>query len=88
MMRNLFGGGNAGNGGGGLFNMLGRFREFMQNPMAAMMNSGLNVPQNIQNNPEGIINYLRSSGQMNEQQFQQANQFAQMAQSFIGNGRW
>jgi len=33
----------------------------------------------LQNNPEGTVNYLRNSGQMSEQQF---NQFSQMAQQF------
>lgn len=91
-MSNFFGGGNqsGGNFGGPFGNMMnwfGKFRQFMQNPIQAMMGSGMNIPQNIQNNPEAIINYLRSSGQMSDDQYNQAAQFAQGAQNFFGNGK-
>lgn len=90
-MRNFFGAPNAGGGFGGSFgnmmNMIGQFRQFMQNPMGYFMNSGMSIPQNIQNNPEAIVNYLRSSGQMTEQQYNQVANMAQMAQGMFGNGR-
>lgn len=86
-MRSLFGG-NGGPGFSGPFgnmmNTLTKFREFMQNPVGAFMGTGLNIPPNIQNNPEAITNYLRSSGQMTDDQYNQAVQFANMAQNFIG----
>lgn len=89
-MRNYFGGGQN-NGGPGLpgpfgnvMNIIGKFREFMQNPLGAMFNSGLNIPQNIQNNPEAITNYLRSSGQMSDNQFNQVSQLASWAQNLFG----
>ena len=62
--------------------MMQKFNQFRQNPVGALMGMGFNVPQHLQNNPEGIVNYLRNSGQMTDEQF---NQFSQMAQQFQNN---
>ena len=91
-MQNFFGrGGNSfGQGSpmpgpfGNMMSMFSKFQEFMQNPIGYFMSSGINIPQNIRNNPEAITNYLRSSGQMTEEQYNQAAQMANMAQSFFG----
>ena len=95
-IRNFFGMGNPqrGMGSPGGFNMPGpfgnamklisQFRQFMQNPMSAFTSAGMNIPSNIQNNPEAITNYLRSSGQMTDDQYNQAAEFANMAQSLFG----
>ena len=64
---------------GNFFDMMQKFNQFRQNPIGALMGMGYNVPQHLQNNLEGTVNYLRNSGQMSEQQF---NQFSQMAQQF------
>ena len=64
---------------GNFFNMMQMFNQFRQNPIGALMGMGFNVPPHLQNNPEGTVNYLRNSGQMSEQQF---NQFSQMAHQF------
>lgn len=64
---------------GNFFNMMQMFNQFRQNPIGALMGMGFNVPPHLQNNPEGTVNYLRNSGQMSEEQF---NQFSQMAQQF------
>lgn len=61
------------------FDLMQKFNQFRQNPIGALMGMGYNVPPHLQNNPEGTVNYLRNSGQMSEQQF---NQFSQMAQQF------
>lgn len=58
------------------------FNQFRQNPIGAIMQMGFNVPPHLQNNPQGTVNYLRNSGQMSDEQF---NQFAQMAQLFQNN---
>lgn len=94
MMRNFFGGSNSGPGGmnlpgplGNFMNVMNQFKSFMQNPMNAFINSGLNIPQNIQGNPEAITNYLRSSGQMTDDQYNQVSQMAQWAQNMFGNGK-
>jgi len=79
---------NMGGMGGGLPGPLGNIanlatmlNQFVQNPAGAIMGMGYDVPQNVQNGgPEAIVNYLRSSGKMTEQQF---NQFSQLANSPI-----
>ena len=90
-MRNYFGGGGQNNGGPGLpgpfgnaMNVFNKFKEFMQNPVGAMLGSGINIPQNIQNNPEAITNYLRASGQMSDNQYNQVSQLASWAQNLFG----
>lgn len=96
-MRNYFNPGNSvGNNGGmntsngpfGMFgnvmNVFNKFRQFMTNPVGYMLGSNLNIPQNIQNNSEAITNYLRSSGKMTEDQYNQSLQMAQMAQNLFG----
>lgn len=67
---------------GNFFNLLQMFNQFRQNPLGALMGMGFNVPPHLQNNPQGMVNYLRNSGQMNDQQF---NQLSQMAQQFQNN---
>ena len=66
-----------------MFGVFQKFQQFMQNPMAAFMSTGMNIPQNIQNNPDAILNFMRSSGQMTEEQFNQAQQAAQQFQNFM-----
>ena len=90
-MRNYFGGNSQGGGFsnmpgpmGNFTNVFNKFKEFMSNPMSVFMSNGINVPQNIQNNPEAITNYLRSSGVMSEDQFNQASQMANWAQNMFG----
>jgi len=89
-MRNFFGNDNIGNMGSGNFGPLGNmmnlmqmFNQFKNNPIGALMSIGCNVPQRYQNDPEAMVNYLRSSGQMNDQQF---NQFSNFAQQFQQSG--
>lgn len=83
MMRNLFGGqSNQPNMFGPFGNFLGmiqKFNQFRQDPIGAIMGVGVNIPQSVGKNPEAIVNYLRSSGQMTDDQF---NQYSQMAQQF------
>lgn len=79
------GGGNAGGPFGNFMGVFNKFQQFMNNPIGAFMNSGLNIPQNIQNNPEAITNYLRSSGRMTDDQYNQCAQMAQWAQNMFGN---
>lgn len=83
-MRNFFGGGNSQGPFGNAFGLFQKFQQFMQNPMSVFMNSGLDIPQNVQGNPEAITNYLRSSGKMSDDQYNQASQMAQWAQNMFG----
>ncbi len=59
-------------------NITALFRQFMGNPMQAMMQSKLNIPKEIQNDPTAIIQHLMSSGQMSQEQYNKARQMANM----------
>lgn len=58
--------------------------QFMRNPIGAMTSSGLSIPQNIQNDPGAILNFLAQSGTMSRDQYNQAEQMATMAQNLFG----
>jgi hypothetical protein len=105
-MRDYFNPGGSGMNNGGfkfpgilgkfvnIMDLVNMFKKFLSNPVGALLESGLNIPSNISNNvannPEAVTNYLRSSGAMTEEQYQQASEFASTAQQFlngIGFGR-
>jgi predicted amidophosphoribosyltransferase len=60
-------------------NVMQLFQVFRQNPMQFLLSRGMNVPQNIQNDPNAIIQYMLNNGQISQQQY---NQAAQMARQF------
>lgn len=43
------------------------FLEFKKNPMEFLMRSRLNVPQNLQGNPQAIVQHLMQTGQVPQQ---------------------
>lgn len=57
-------------------NMLQQFQMFRQNPMQWLMSRGMKVPQNMMNDPNAIIQHLMNTGQITQQQYNQANQMA------------
>ena len=57
-----------------VMNMMNMFTKLTQNPAQTLLESGLNVPSNIANNPQQIVQYLLNSGQVNQQQVNQAMQ--------------
>jgi len=57
------------------------FRGFMGNPMQMLMQNKLNIPQNITNDPNAIIQHLMNSGQMNQSQYNQLKQIAGQIQN-------
>ena len=69
---------------GNMMQMLSMLPKFMQNPMAAMMECGMNVPENIRGNPQAITNFLLNSGQMTQEQYNTVAPIANMAQNFFG----
>lgn len=69
---------------GNMMQMLGMLPKFMQNPMAAMMECSMSIPENIQGNPQAITNYLLNSGQMTQEQYNTVAQLANMAQGLFG----
>jgi len=62
-------------------NMFQQFQLFKQNPMQWLASKGMDVPQNIANNPDAIAQYLMNTGKLTQQQY---NQAAQMANQFRG----
>ena len=64
-------------GMGGMGNMMQMLGQLKSNPMGLMKQAGFNVPANI-NSPQEIIQHLMNSGQVNQQQLNQAQQMAQM----------
>lgn len=70
------------------------FKGFMGNPMQMLMQR-MNIPQNMANDPNAIIQHLMNSGQMNQNQYNQLKrtaeqiqnnpQFQQSMQQFYGN---
>ena len=65
---NALGGGN-----NNIFQMLGQLK---QNPLALLQKAGFNIPANI-NNPQAIVQHLTQTGQINQNQLNQAQQMAQ-----------
>ena len=50
--------------------------QFRQNPMQFLVQRGVNVPPEIQNNPQAIIQHLMNSGVISQAQYNQAAQMA------------
>lgn len=65
-------------------NIIAMFQQFMGNPAQMMQRSGLNIPQNIANDPNAIIQHLLSSGRMSQQQY---NQLQEMANNLTKGNR-
>ena len=59
-------------------NIMGMVQQFKANPMQFLLQKKLNLPQNVaMDNPQAIMDYLLQSGQINQQQINQAYQIAQ-----------
>lgn len=54
-------------------------QQLKTNPMQMLIQSRLNVPQNMMNDPNAIIEHLLKTGQVNQSQ---VNRAYQMMQSF------
>ena len=65
---------------GNFQNFMGRFQQFAQNPMSYLMQSRMNIPQNLQN-PQEIQQYLLNSGQINQSQMNWAQNMAKQIQN-------
>ena len=59
--------------------VMGMLQQFKTNPMQFLVQRRLNVPQNIANNPQAILNHLLQTGQVSQEQvnraYQQMGQF-------------
>lgn len=59
-------------------NPLAMLQAFKQNPMQFLMQRKMNIPQNLpMNDPQAILNHLLSTGQVSQQQINNAYQMAQ-----------
>ena len=58
-------------------NMMGMLQQLKANPAQFLMQRRFNLPQNIGNDPNAILNHLVQSGQVNQQQVNAAYQMAQ-----------
>lgn len=58
-------------------NIMQMLQQFRQNPMQVLMQRKLNVPPNIANDPQAILNHLLQTGQVSQQQVNNAYQMAQ-----------
>ena len=59
-------------------NILGMLQQFRANPMQMLMQRRMNVPQNMMNDPNAILNHLLQTGQINQSQVDNAYRMAQM----------
>lgn len=46
-------------------NPMAQYNNFLSNPMQFLAGRGLNIPQQYANDPKGAVQYLMTSGQMN-----------------------
>ena len=58
-----------------IVNMQNALNQLRSNPAAILKQSGLNIPDGM-NNPQQIINHLLQSGQINQGRLSQAQQMA------------
>lgn len=63
--------------GGNQPNIMQMLGQLKQNPVGFLMQRKLNVPQNIANDPNAILNHLLSTGQVNQDAVNRAYQMAQ-----------
>lgn len=67
---------------GSMQNMVSQYRGFLRNPMQYFMQKRLNIPQNIANDPDAMIQHLMNNGQMSQGCY---NQLQQMSQAIRNN---
>lgn len=60
--------------------MMGQFKNFLQNPMQMISQRVPNMPQNIQGDPDAMIQYMMDNGIINQDMYNMANQMAKKAQ--------
>ena len=60
--------------------MISQIKQFMQNPNEFIQR---NIPQEYQNNPQGMIQHLMDTGKLNQAQYTQLQQTAKQIQSML-----
>ena len=66
------------------FNSL--YNQFTQNPVQFLIKNRFNIPENIGNNPQTIIQHLLSSGQITQQQLMQVQSMMPQMQNMFKQG--
>lgn len=61
-----------------LMQMMGMLQNFKQNPMQMLMQRRMNVPPEMANDPNAILNHLLQTGQVSQQQVNSAYQMMSM----------
>lgn len=61
--------------GGGGMNPMQMLAQLKSNPLAMLQKAGYNIPQNL-NDPQAIIQHLMNSGQISQQQMNNAQRMA------------
>lgn len=64
-------------------NIMQMFGQFKQNPMQ-FISRRYNLPQNVGNNPQQIVQYLLDSGQINQQMVNKAQQMMPQFNQMFG----
>lgn len=62
-------------GGGNTMNPMQMLSQLRSNPLAMLQKAGYNIPQNL-NDPQAIIQHLMNSGQITQQQMNNAQRMA------------
>lgn len=55
---------------------LSSLKALQQNPMQFLAQRKFNIPQNIQNDPNAIIQHLMNTGQISQEKYNRASQMA------------
>ena len=59
-------------------NIMNIARQMMRNPQQAVMQAFPDMPQEIQNDPNQIMNWIQQNGRINPQMYQIAGQLMRM----------
>lgn len=69
---------------GNIANFFRQYRQFAQDPVGNILGMrNVNVPKDFNGTPKDLVNYLTSTGQMTQDQFQQFGQQANDIQNML-----
>ena len=57
-------------------NLMSMLQQLQSNPVQFLMQRRMNIPQNIAGDPNAIVQHLLNTGQITQQQYNQAAQMA------------
>ena len=60
----------------GSFNPMQALSQLRSNPVQMLSKAGFNVPENIGNNPQAIVQHLLNTNQITQQRFNQSQMMA------------